>query len=282
YQEVAKKYIDWHLGHLNPKDINGLAGTIYDYSIDNATLVEVPSMDYDSTDSYAAIFLELLYRYYQTTGDTRFFADKKEVVTGIAAAMTATMEHGLTWAKPTWLQKYTMDNAEVYVGMGAAAKLFGEIYGDAVLCDQWRNAQTALKQQMEAQLYSEGTGKYFSSTSPQGPVPTDWGKFYADAACQLYPATFGVIDPAGERAKALYTAFNQHQGGWETLCGQTGSFPWAVICYAAAIMGDDARVNLYLSTVKERFMDTGHPAPWYCFEAAMALNSAALMKKRTQ
>ena len=83
-KESTEKFINWYISHLNDKttDINGVDGTVYDYycfvdPADSNHIIEVtlrklneykylnkPSEnpnDYDSTDSYAACFMRVLY-----------------------------------------------------------------------------------------------------------------------------------------------------------------------------------------------------------------------------
>ena len=79
YADIVVKYMDWHFAHLNTKeeDFNGLDGTIYDYKVTmkNGEIVSEKistpenADSYDTTDSYAATFLTVVYKYFCKTGD---------------------------------------------------------------------------------------------------------------------------------------------------------------------------------------------------------------------
>ena len=66
--EAARLYFNWHAAHINPDS------TIFDYT---GTYPNYSSTgDYDSTDSYGALFLMALWQYYVATGDADFVAGK--------------------------------------------------------------------------------------------------------------------------------------------------------------------------------------------------------------
>ena len=113
--DSVKKYILWHLNHINEtEDVNGTKGTIYDYKyIGNAEQTE---KSYDSVDSYAAVFLSLLRKYEEKTGDKQLLIDNKEKIMLIAQAVNSVFSEsrGLSEAKATYPIYYLMDNSEVY------------------------------------------------------------------------------------------------------------------------------------------------------------------------
>lgn len=113
--DSVKKYIIWHLNHINEtEDINGTKGTIYDYKyIGNA---EQNKKSYDSVDSYAAVFLSLLRKYEEKTGDKQLLIDNKEKIMLIAQAVNSvfTEDLGLSEATATYPIYFLMDNSEVY------------------------------------------------------------------------------------------------------------------------------------------------------------------------
>ena len=63
--EAAGRYIQWHFDHLERN------GTIFDYTIEveGGGVTETPAYDFDSVDSYAALFLILLDEYTKAGGD---------------------------------------------------------------------------------------------------------------------------------------------------------------------------------------------------------------------
>lgn len=113
--DSVKKYILWHLNHINEtEDVNKTKGTIYDYKyIGNA---EQTKKTYDSVDSYAAVFLSLLRKYEEKTGDKQLLIDNKEKIMLIAQAVNSVFSEslGLSEATETYSIYFLMDNSEVY------------------------------------------------------------------------------------------------------------------------------------------------------------------------
>ena len=110
---TVKKYMDWHFSHLNTAstDYNGVDGTIYDYTVTvsgGKVTNETPTLDdkgqklYDSTDSYAATFLNVLWKYYEKSGDAAYIRQHAAEIDRIVSAMFSTMHNGLTMAKPDY------------------------------------------------------------------------------------------------------------------------------------------------------------------------------------
>ncbi|MBR4053426.1 MAG: hypothetical protein IKK06_01350 [Clostridia bacterium] len=299
-KEPAERFIGWYFAHLNDKtaDINGVDGTVYDYYCfvdpkDKDHIVEVTvrqfhahqypanpadnPYDYDSTDSYAACFLRVLYEYHKNYGGD-FLTDKKEEVLRVLNALKSTYVPalGLTGAKPNYMVCYLMDNCEVYDGLVAASKLMEDLYGDKALAEELAGLAETVKAAIKKHLWSEENGAYYPYVFADGnkPAKPDWNIFYPDAAAQLFPISAGVIDPAGERAEALYEKFNRHFGtrekGWQVL--KTGdTFPWASIAGVAATMGDYERLETYIRMIRTTFGTKGYPYPFYNSEAGAML-----------
>lgn len=113
--DSAKRYIMWHLNHINEtEDVKGTKGTIYDYEYSGDT--EINKEDYDSVDSYAAVFLSLLREYEEKTGDKQLLIDNKEKIMLIAQAVNSMFSEtlGLSEATSTYPIYFLMDNSEVY------------------------------------------------------------------------------------------------------------------------------------------------------------------------
>lgn len=111
----VKRYIIWHLNHINmTEDSKGTKGTIYDYVYNGDT--ESCNNDYDSVDSYAAVFLSLLRKYVEKTGDKQLLIDNKAKIDLIAQAVNSVFSEslGLSESTATYPIYFLMDNAEVY------------------------------------------------------------------------------------------------------------------------------------------------------------------------
>jgi len=280
YAPHVKQYMDWYLSHLNQPDYNNLYGTVYDYEYieENGRLVERSLGSYDSTDSYAATFLSLLRKYYEVTGDMQYLVDNKGKIDQIANVMVATLDDGLTWAKPDYKVKYLMDNAEVYKGFADMAWIYENVYQDSDRTDTYKNYRDIVAAKIEERLWDGERGLYRHYMFEDGSrAATDMRNFYADATAQLFPIWTGMIDANSERALSLYNTFNKYHPGWPVL-DKGDAFPWAIIAYTAAIMGDKTRVDTFLDSVKDTYIDNNHAWPWYCMEAGMTMLAASRAK----
>ena len=297
----TERFIGWYISHLNDKesDINGVDGTVYDYycfvdPADSGHIIEVtlrklyehqyldkPSSnpnDYDSTDSYAACFIRVLYEYYKNYGGD-FLADKKDSVLRILNALKSTYvpKLGLTGAKPNYMVCYLMDNCEVYDGLVAASKLFDELYGDKALANELAELADTVKASIEKHLWSETDGAYYPYVFADGvkPAKPNLDVFYPDATAQLFAISYDLIEPTGERAKKLYEDFNARFGtkekGWQWL--RTGdAFPWASISGVAAKMQDYERLEIFIQMIRSTFKSKSYAYPFYNSEAGAMLN----------
>ena len=113
--ENVKKYILWHFNHINiTEDINGLAGTIYDYKYEGN--IETTEYEYDSVDSYCSMFLSLLNKYVERTGDKQLILDNQDKISYIVNALDAMYmeDRKLTQTKPNYNISFLMDNSESF------------------------------------------------------------------------------------------------------------------------------------------------------------------------
>lgn len=300
-KEAAERFIDWYFAHLNDKttDHNGVDGTVYDYycfvdPADSNHIIEVTARklnehkyadnpsenpnDYDSTDSYAACFLRVLYEYYKNYGG-EWLADKKDGVLRIVGALKSTYVPalGLTGAKPNYMVCYLMDNCEVYDGLLAGAMLFDELYGDETAAKELRDLSETVGMSIEKHLWSDESGAYYPYVFADGKAPQeiDLDVFYPDATAQLFAISYGLIEPTSERAQKLYADFNSRFGtrqqGWHVL--KTGdAFPWASISGVAAKMQDYERLEIYIQMIWSRFKPSGYGYPFYNSESGAMLS----------
>lgn len=275
---VSKKWIEWYFDHLNTPDYNGLNGTMYVYYLDTATRSQYTSSNYyDSTDSYAGTFLTLLEKYIREGGDKKVLTKNKEKVKIIADAMLATMDaNGLTLAKPDYAIKYLMDNSEVYEGLRSAAWLARHMLKDETLAQSYEVKQLANFNGIET-LWDNVVNNY---KAYEGAGTTNWGIFYPDATAQMFPIWNGILSPTSQRAKDIYAGLNQYHPGWPYLI-KSDEFPWSILAYTAAIMGDKDRVDTFLQKIKFDYMDQNHKWVWYNMEAGFTIRAAKTMRDQT-
>ena len=288
----AKRYMDWHFSHLNTAetDYNGVDGTIYDYTAEmsDGKLVEEKitynsngKPQYDSVDSYAATFLSVLLKYYEVTQDADYLLQHREQIERIFRVIPAVMDDGLTWAKPDYRIKYFMDNCEVYEGLTAAEELFATVLKDEALADEAADYRRQVAQQIEAHMWNENG--YYEAALGEGNVVAlnfGWTNFYPCATAQLMAISCGLLAPDDPRAIRLYNSFNQvfstgeDKATWERI-SIPDSFFWGSIPYTAAIMGDEGRVEEYM-TVYQKAMKA-HAYPLYNADAARVCLAAQWM-----
>ncbi|MGG1314587.1 hypothetical protein [Cohnella laeviribosi] len=282
YAPVVRNYMDWYFSHLNRTATENVpAGSVFDYVVETDKITETATHDFDSTDSYASTFINLLRKYAEATGDTAYLLEHKEDIHLVAGAMLSTRQSdGLTWAKPAYRVKYLMDNTEVYKGLRDMEWICANVFGDEAAAARYRQHKEEIWTGIQNGLWSESRNAYAYAKMEDGTLLfPDWNSFYADAAAQLFPIWTGVLAPDSERALQLYNTFNAHHPGWPQLT-KDDAFPWALLAYTAAIMGDKARVDLFLRSVKDTYIDRNHPWPWYVMESGVTMLAAAHMKKR--
>ncbi len=263
----VQAWMQWVIAHLNTNDRWGMSGTIYDWSVD-AGGNEASTGDADSTDSYAATFLSLAWNYWNS-GDANAQAYLKSIsyqLDLIGGVIAQTMQgDGLTWAKPDYQLKYTMDNCEVNRGLQDLASLFNAMGNTAK--GSYYAGLAAQNLNGINSLWMSGTGVWAVYKDANGNYAApDLTKWYADATAQLFPVLEQVVPASDARMQSAYAKFNAAWPGWPSLSFQTqDNFPWCLVGAAAALMGDSARANQYLSTVTTTYVNPGFV--WTMFNA---------------
>ena len=294
YADEVVKYMNWHFDHLNTKkeDFNRLDGTIYDYKVTmkNGEIVSEKisapenADSYDTTDSYAATFLTVVNKYFYHTGDSAYLVSHARDLERITNVMFATLQNGLTYAKPNHLIKYLMDNCEVYEGAIAATRIFEEIvlqgnpqYSD--LRDDCNELIGTIKNSINNKLWNY-IGQYYKPgliafiDAPRKIF--SWDIYYPQATSQLFPIICGVIDPSTERAKGLYEKFSDSYH-WEAF-DYPDSFYWGANVQAAAIMNDLDSVTEYMENYLP--LTENHSWPLYNMDIARTSMAAKIMIDR--
>ncbi len=296
YADVVKKYMDWHFSHLNTaeEDFNGLDGTIYDYKItmkggeiaEERISTPENADSYDTTDSYAATFLTVVYKYYCKTGNAEYLTANAEDLVRITNVMFATLQNGLTYAKHNHRVKYLMDNCEVYEGFIAASEIFGVIADEgkgeyAQMQSKCEEMISIVRDNINYKLWNFVGGYYLPGITAYVKIPTkifSWNTYYPQATCQLFPIICGVIDPSTDRAKNLYEKFCDTYH-WEAF-EYPDVFYWGANVQAAAVMNDLESVVEYMENylpVTEK-----HSWPLYNMDIARTAMAAKIMLERNK
>jgi hypothetical protein len=274
-------WMKWYINHLNWPDKWGLYGTTYNYNVSgNGT--ETPTNEADSTDSYAATFLSLVWNAWQS-GDANArsyiltIAYQLDVIGGVL--IQTQQSDGLTWAKPDYQIKYLMDNCEAYRGLRDLASIFANALHDTGRANYYTAAANSMQNGILAMwlngtwaVYKDGIGRFAA------PNMHTW---YADATAQLFPVMMGVVGASDTRAQQSYAAFNAAWPGWTTLSfNAQDAFPWCLVGTAAGAMGDQTRLATYIGSIQKKYVNSGFPWPFYNAEAGwfMRANSYILGK----
>jgi len=193
YTKAARRWLGWYESHMNPD------GTVYDYVRDGAGWKA--TRDYDSTDSYAATYLEAVALAQRTAPDAAWLRDRIPYVRRAVAAIRLTMQPvGMTLAKPTYPVMYTMDNVEALSGLRAAA-----VIGKAAHEDDLARDAAGMADRMEAairdQMWDPDADAYIVGLQPDGYRHKGLAKWYPDIMANLMAVAWL---PPSPRNEALY------------------------------------------------------------------------------
>lgn len=173
-----RRWLTWYAQFMNPD------GTLYDYTYANGTLTSRNT--YDSSDSYAATYLEAIHEYVKTTGELR--VAKSLFARGIQRAVRAIMltyqSDGLTWARPDYHVKFLMDNIEVYRGLNAAAEVARRIPHPSDASDWQQRAQRTYNA-LTTLLWLPSQQYYAWGLHTNGALETRLSEWYPDVMAQL-------------------------------------------------------------------------------------------------
>jgi hypothetical protein len=189
---AARAWADWYAAHQNAD------GTEYDFT--GAPGRWKGSGDYDSTDSYAATYLDLLLALYNADHDLTWLTGKRSSITGALAAIKLTLQPiGMTLAKPKWPVMYVMDNTETAQGLRSAALLAHLLH-----MSDLEHEATALATRMESaianDLWDAKRQSYLIGLQPDGGRMEGLKEWYPDIMANLMAIAWL---PSSERNRAL-------------------------------------------------------------------------------
>lgn len=250
-KDKIKEHLQWHFDHINyEKDYNGISGTVYDYKAkleDGTVIEEYTNESYDSSDSYAAMFLAALWKYYEVTGDSEFIINNSYKIKLVTGAMLSTLSYGYTYCKPDYTIIYLMDNAEVYEGMVSSEKIFREVLKDEEDADYVQKIKDNFIGKFEKTWWRDD---HYSPYLNNELVPYEdkfsWSNFYSDAVSQLSPIIFDLSD--SDKSEIVYKEFCNYRK-WENMdyfYSGEAKFYWGMLMYGAVKMADYDRAEKYL------------------------------------
>ena len=254
-EEQIKEYLSWHFDHINEEeDYNGLVGTIYDYKAlvkDGKVIEEYTNEEYDSTDSYAAVFLSALWKYYEATGDRTFLVEQEEKIKLVVNAMRSTLEKSYTYSKPDYQIVYLMDNAEVYEGLVSTEQIFLEVLNNKEYAEDIQKIKKNFTEEFNTVWWrGDHYSPYLDKDYEARDEKFSWKNFYADAVSQLTPIIYNLAD--SKKSATIYSKFCENWN-WEELdyfYGKEADFYWGMLMYGAVKMQDVQRAECYLEYYK--------------------------------
>ncbi|BAF60210.1 hypothetical protein PTH_2029 [Pelotomaculum thermopropionicum SI] len=267
---LAERYLDWYLRNIEKN------GTILDYHYGQNLSPKTARPD--SEDAYAGTFLSLAAAYHKKSAQTGWAEKNISGLKKVARSVVNLMDRdGLTFALAGYRVKYLMDNCEAYRGLADFAELL-ESLGDEEAA-YFKARAKAIAGGVERVLWNRRGGYYHPSKYGWSRAAVDMRKFYPDAACQVFPALYGLIEPGSERGMQLYKKFNEYQPDWIAI--KPPDYPWVILGYCACLHGDYSQAYEKIRMVRETYIDTGS-GNWFCAEAAFFVLTCARLIQNSE
>ena len=175
---------------------------------------------------------------------------------------------------------------EVYEGLVAAEKIYTAL-GLTALAAEAADLKQQVYDAIEKYMWVEDKGYYEVAlgVNNDSAYAFTWTNFYPCATAQLFPISCGLLDPNDARSLYLYEQFNayfstgERKASWEEM-STPDSFYWGSLAYTAALMGDNARLETYMSLYLK--IMKRHAYPLYNADAARVCMAAQVMLEKLQ
>lgn len=199
---AARRWAVWYERHMNPD------GTVNDYS--GAPGAWKSTGDYDSTDSYAGTYLELLEALHSAAPERDWLRGRAASMRQAVAAIKLTLQpNGLTLAKPTYPVMYTMDNSETARGLRAGARV-ARASGQAALARECGALAARMERAVATELWDAENRCYLVGLQPDGYRHRGFAKWYPDVMASLMAVAWL---PRSERNVELLARMLARWGG---------------------------------------------------------------------
>ena len=201
------KLIDWYFANLNYPDRYNIDATVYDYHLRRDGRIFTKE-EYDSIDGYSGVFLHLLLKYVELTGDLERVKNNWYKIEDIALTIPLLQEgDGLTIALVTTNQKYLMDNCEAYGGINAYLKL-REMLG---LYPQpsFERVRDNIKNGIMKRMYNKKDKIFVHTIENDVVYKTSWNAYYPDSYAQLFPIYYDLLTGDDNTIKYIWQRFEQ-------------------------------------------------------------------------
>ncbi|HVK06512.1 MAG TPA: hypothetical protein VM490_23785 [Armatimonadaceae bacterium] len=236
WRVAARRWAEWYDARRNPD------GTLYDFertAPGGGSAPWKPTGKYDSTDSYASTYLELVDALHRGGPDRAWLRGRYPFVRRSVDAMRLTLQkNDLTTATPTWPVMYTMDNVEVLRGLRAAVRL-ARAQGAASDARAWAAMADRTQAAIARHLWDEKNGWYRVG------VQTDGG-IMAGGLAKWYPDVMANLMAIGwfpEEAAATRPFYARHRDLYERIVARTEDAAGSGIPARDAALPDDERLG---------------------------------------
>jgi len=197
----ARKWVDWYIAHQNAD------GTIFDYSGRSGAWKSTGK--YDSSDSYAAVYIDLLRDIHEAAPNTVWLKARKPSILKALKGIRLTMQPcGLTLAKPDYPVMYTMDNVETLLGLRSAVVL-AKALGDQELAKQVKAEADRMDAAVSSELWNQKALCYRIAVQPDGGKIEGLKDWYPDIMANLMAVAWL---PSSERNSNLYVMLKARFG----------------------------------------------------------------------
>jgi hypothetical protein len=286
--QVVKDWLTWWFNHL---DAQGRTFNYY-YKADGTGETTCPPgatgvycNEIDAVDSDVALLWGLAYQYYQVSGDLAFFTSTIKTKLELSASYLINnllQSDGLTWAKPSYQIKYTMDNAEVYWGLSKLSLIEKNIYNDITKSNLYSSKAAIVQTAVQTSLFHSATGLYDNYLGSGNIIPTNWYSPNGITSA-VWPQLFEVDSYSSARSAFQRATLNNNFDGspntdWTTsaFVGSVDSYTWASIGYIFSMAGDSAlgyKQGNYISGI---FKAPFPEPPCYIADAGWAIMNMAI------
>ena len=202
YLDAAKRWAAWYEAHMNAD------GTIDDFN--GSPGAWSPTGDYDSTDSYAATYLDLVLAIHRAAPDREWLRSRLPSARQAVAAIRLTLQpNGLTIAKAKWSVMYVMDNTETVAGLRAAEGIAREL-GEAAFQRETGAMADKMEQAISRELWNDARQAYDIGLQTNGAKVHGKPAWYPYLMANLMAA--GWL-PSSERHRALLVSLKEQFPG---------------------------------------------------------------------
>lgn len=271
-------YLTWHSEKIVEYD-----GEICNYRLKQDGLSSTG--DYDSVDSYLAVFLSLVAEYDKCGGDLSAIPLCEKAVDVSIQALERISLDGLTHVSQENKTSYFMDNAEV---VEACKKMSEMLRNEESSSKEWEQRDIKAKyfkdkaheveQGIVHKMWNEQEYRFEIGIDSLG-KPIDfvsWENLYPDASSQIFSVAHDVYPKRKSTSKKMYEKLCE-EIQWQEL--DTGDeFGWPVLAYIAVKLNDIQSAEIFLDNYMER-INANREYPYHTADAAWVARTCDLLIK---